>query len=632
MRLGTKILLLMLLITVGSSAIVTWLVTMRVTKYETQRANDQISVAIERYLKQLDEHYRLVKLAVQDILEEQEPRSFLQAADDPAGTAARAQLREEIIGSSVEAELEGLGDHPAFHVLVNLAHDVLLVRSTSGDAGLEKTILSQAGKWPVDEVIAAGPRPVMRYVAVDEKLFLTMGIPLSEQLDALPTHAYFVGFRIDDAWVTGQLLGERSERDSTIVPLEAWFVVDAKVEAKGSSNAADLRVLESNPAEGIGPVSFDSGGERFVGQAIDLGIEKGSGRLILASSLDDALAPLRALRRSILWTTAIACVAAVIACRVIAWMIAKPVRELVEGTQRIAAGQFDSPVTVRRADELGELAKSFNEMSRGLKDREELLHQKVKTERDLAVARDIQTAGLPKHLPECAGYDLAAMSHPAEETGGDMYDVIAARANSLGNSRGEAANPVIFLLADATGHGIGSALSVTQMRAMLRIGLRVGAELEEVLTQINRQLFADLGASRFVTAFLGKLDPRTNRLTYHSAGQAPLLHFHARDGRVEWLETSMPPLGVLEEAMSDGARDAELEVGDVVVLLTDGFYEYRDAAGKLFGEDGVARVVMEYVDRSARELLDKLTEGTRTFGAGEPQRDDMTGIVIRRVG
>jgi serine phosphatase RsbU (regulator of sigma subunit) len=626
MRLATKILLLMLLITIGSSAIITWLLTMRVTKYETQRANDQISLAIDRYHKQLDLRYLVVSVKVRTILEDSEPRSYLQRADDPAGIAARAQLREEVIGNTLESELESLGEKPAFHVLVNMSHEVLLVRSTSADQALEKAVNADAGNWPVDEVIAAKSH-LMRYEALNGKLYLTMGIPVREQLAELPTHAYFVGFLIDDAWVTGQLVGEHLAGDSTIVPLAAWFVVNGATVAKGSSNAADSNAFEFDPAGKVGEISFVSAGERFVGQASDLGLEQGSGKLVLASSLDDALAPLRALYRSIFWTTLIACVAGVIACRLISWMIARPVRELVEGTQRIAAGQFDAPVTVRRRDELGKLAISFNEMSRGLKDREELLHEKVKTQRDLAVAREIQTAGLPKEIPKCPGYEIAAMSAPAEETGGDMYDVIAARDLS-GDGQPK---PIIFLLADATGHGIGSALSVTQMRAMLRLGLRIGAELDEVLVQINRQLFADLGSSRFVTAFLGMLDPLTNRLTYHSAGQAPLLHFHARDASMQWLETSMPPLGVLEESISDGARHIDLEVGDFVVLLTDGFYEYPDSAGKLFGEEGVAHVVTKFRDRTAHELLEEMMRNTRHFGAGHAQLDDMTGIVIRRV-
>ena len=101
---------------------------------------------------------------------------------------------------------------------------------------------------------------------------------------------------------------------------------------------------------------------------------------------------------------------------------------------------------------------------------------------------DWETAG-----PNEPFYDLAAISIPAEQTGGDIYDLLTL-----------AAGPRVFvLLADATGHGIGPALSVTQVRSMLRIGLRLDASLEDLLSQVNAQLYQDLGSSRFVTAFLG---------------------------------------------------------------------------------------------------------------------------------
>jgi phosphoserine phosphatase len=100
----------------------------------------------------------------------------------------------------------------------------------------------------------------------------------------------------------------------------------------------------------------------------------------------------------------------------------------------------------------------------------------VKIERDLAVAREIQMNVLPRELPKYPGYDLAAASVPAEETGGDIYDVVpVADASSC-----------VLLLADATGHGIGPALSVTQVRAMLRIAVRLGARLRDVLEQSMR--------------------------------------------------------------------------------------------------------------------------------------------------
>src|SRR5262249_25794112 len=143
-----------------------------------------------------------------------------------------------------------------------------------------------------------------------------------------------------------------------------------------------------SPAAGLTPtttaspyrqVEFSLDGERYIGQAFDLDPQDAkTGRFVFASSLDRALSPLRQLQRSILIVTGIALVLAFVACEALASMIARPINELVAGTKRIAAGQFDAPVRIRRHDELGTLANSFNEMSQGLKERDGLIEERVK--------------------------------------------------------------------------------------------------------------------------------------------------------------------------------------------------------------------------------------------------------------
>jgi len=131
---------------------------------------------------------------------------------------------------------------------------------------------------------------------------------------------------------------------------------------------------------------------------------------------------------------------------------------------------------------------------------------KQRMERELEVARDIQTRVLPKTMPSLPGYEVAGWSRAADQTGGDIFDVIAKDGT------------VMLLLGDATGHGIGPALSVTQVRAMLRIAVRLGAGLDDAFRHINDQLADDLSSNRFVTAFLGVLDTASHRLTYHAGG------------------------------------------------------------------------------------------------------------------
>jgi serine phosphatase RsbU (regulator of sigma subunit) len=652
MRIGTKILLLMLLITIGSSAIVSWIVEMSVTRYETGRANDEISLAIRRYLQELGDHYQQINHVVQVMLGDPALRSLLAATDEPgdAANAAREQLSQEVFGHDVQLEVQAIDGKPVFHVLINLAHEVLFVAlphdgspPAPSDRNLVAEISAIAPHWPIDQVINSKSKPVMKYIATPSGLFLVMGVPLYEELDQPPSHAYFTGFRIDDDWIHRQMLAESATGESTLAPLDAAVVVNDRVVARGSNDSADQHFRDlgadtplvpattsgSVQLAGASPVRFTLDGERFVGQSIQLDPQdNNSGRLLLASSLDRALAPLHKLQESILLTALVACVIAVIVCRLIAQMIAKPINELVAGTRRIGAGEFDEPVRIHRRDELGVLAASFNQMSQGLKERDSLRAEKIKIEHDMALARKIQMDVLPKALPPCPGYDMAAFSLPAEQTGGDIYDLVAVALDPQEDS-GPAS--LVLLLADATGHGIGPAISVTQVRSMLRIGVRLRADLEKVFGQINRQLCQDLGSDRFVTAFLGLLDPSNHCISYQSAGQGPLLHFHAKNHRFEWLDASMPPLGVDEDAASDSTPRMRMEPGDLIILLTDGFFEFQNPERELFGRDKVAEIILKHHHQPARELLNCLLEGTKEFARGAPQMDDMTALIIRRL-
>ena len=250
---------------------------------------------------------------------------------------------------------------------------------------------------------------------------------------------------------------------------------------------------------------------------------------------------------------------------------------------------------------------------------------KMELERDLDLARQIQLNVLPKEIPQCTGYDLATFSRPADETGGDIYDLV-----TLSGEPGSA--PLMIMLADATGHGIGAALSVTQSRAMLRIGLRFSNRIDELLTNINSQLNEDLAANRFITAFLGILDPLRHRLEYHAPGQGPLLHYRAADRECTWHSASTVPLGILDDPPFEEPPPIELAPGDLFVLLTDGFYEYQDATGDQFGNDRVGAVITEYAKRSAQQIMDALLEATMRFAAGAPQVDDLTAVIVKRDG
>lgn len=248
---------------------------------------------------------------------------------------------------------------------------------------------------------------------------------------------------------------------------------------------------------------------------------------------------------------------------------------------------------------------------------------KIKLEHDLTIARDIQQNILLRRLPRCPGYSLSAFSKPADDTGGDIYDVIRL------DERADAP-PLLLLLADAAGHGIGPALSITQFRAMLRIGLRLSADMDALMHHINQQLIEDLPNDRFITAFLGILDPTTHQLRYHAAGQGPLLHYRAAEGQVVWRDPSTVPLGMFKDLDLPATPPLVMAPGDLLVLLTDGFYEYQDAAGQVFGKERVGDLIHRLHARPTSDILGALLAEVRRFAGSAKQIDDLTALLVKR--
>jgi phosphoserine phosphatase len=241
-----------------------------------------------------------------------------------------------------------------------------------------------------------------------------------------------------------------------------------------------------------------------------------------------------------------------------------------------------------------------------------------KMRQELEMARDVQMSTLPSVMPAIAGYDLFGTSRPASQTGGDTFDLSAIDQGLL------------VVLGDATGHGIAPALSVTQMHAMLRMAFRLGADLESAFLQVNNQLASTLADDRFITAFIGLLDTATHRLRFHSGGQAPILHFQAATATCARHDPTSFPLAAMPLASLAPAVTLDLEPGDLLVLLSDGIYEYHDVRGEQFGEARVEALLRENHGKTMAELSAILFSAVHAFAQGAPQEDDMTVVLVKR--
>ncbi|TFY99645.1 PP2C family protein-serine/threonine phosphatase [Ramlibacter rhizophilus] len=237
---------------------------------------------------------------------------------------------------------------------------------------------------------------------------------------------------------------------------------------------------------------------------------------------------------------------------------------------------------------------------------------------ELAAARIVQTSALPRMLPELPGYSLHASFRPAAETGGDTYDL--ARVDGK----------LLVLLADATGHGIAPALSVTQMQAMLRMALGLGVSLERSFVQVNNRLAETLPEAHFVTAFVGLLDPAEHRLRFISGGQGPILHYRAAAEAFDLHRPNCFPMGA--DLLDEPVAVVELSFGpgDWLLLLSDGVYEWANEEGELFGRERVMQAVRAHARAPLPAFALQLLEDLQAFSPGREQEDDVTLVLVRR--
>jgi serine phosphatase RsbU (regulator of sigma subunit) len=243
-------------------------------------------------------------------------------------------------------------------------------------------------------------------------------------------------------------------------------------------------------------------------------------------------------------------------------------------------------------------------------------------ERDLAVARDIQLALLPRSLPVVPGYAFHTHYHAAQEVGGDYYDFVPLPAGRLA-----------VLVGDVAGKGIPAALVMARFSAEARVCLETEPDLGAAVSRLNDQMVrADL-AERFVTLAAVVLDPAAHTLTVASAGHPLPLVYRAAGGPVEEvapLTSSGPPLGCFPRQTYE-ARDVRMGPGDGLVLFSDGVTEAMNAGGQMLGPSGV-RAALGGRGQTAQTAGERLLRAVQDHAAGCEQSDDIVLVCVGRLG
>jgi len=244
-------------------------------------------------------------------------------------------------------------------------------------------------------------------------------------------------------------------------------------------------------------------------------------------------------------------------------------------------------------------------------------------ERDLemALAQRVQRHLYPGRCPAVPGLDLAGLVVPAAATCGDYYDVLVRADGS-----------VLLAVGDVSGHGLGPALVMAEVRTLVRAMVEAGLPPVEVLRRIDAVLTRQYDGELFVTLLLVGVTPWTRELTYANAGHVPGLVVDVRGGETVRMGATGPPLGLGQARLYHTRSAGTLADGNVLAIVTDGATESPGPDDEPFEEERVIDVVRRRADASAEHIVTELRDAIHAYSNGRCSRDDVTLVVAKAVG
>lgn len=253
--------------------------------------------------------------------------------------------------------------------------------------------------------------------------------------------------------------------------------------------------------------------------------------------------------------------------------------------------------------------------------RNKLIDEIKRTEalkREIEIAKQIQENLLPKEIPKWDGLDIYAFIKPSSSVGGDYYDFLSSNGKYT------------FLIADVSGHGIGSALLLSSLRSVIRLTYEFTQDIRKLLNSINKIIYNDTSEiGMYSTIFIGEYYP-DGIFVYSNAGHIPPILFKRSDGSITELEVHGSPIGLFDGETYE-ASEVKLFNGDMLVVFTDGVIEAKNEKNDFFGLERLKRVILKNCDKSAFEICTAIVDEVMKFKGDVEQKDDITLLVVKKI-
>jgi sigma-B regulation protein RsbU (phosphoserine phosphatase) len=240
--------------------------------------------------------------------------------------------------------------------------------------------------------------------------------------------------------------------------------------------------------------------------------------------------------------------------------------------------------------------------------------------KSLKLAGEIQKTLMPQSSPAVVGLDIAGVSQPCEEIGGDYFDYIEA-----GDGQ-----PLLVAVGDLTGHGVDAALLMTTARAFLRMRAQQPGDLAAIVTDLNRHLTSDTQQSnRFMTLLLMAIDPAAAVVEWVRAGHDPAILYDPDQDRFEDLRGPGLALGLNEAVRYTSVRHSGLKTGQIIAIATDGLWEARNTHGEMWGKVRFQDAIRDNAEETSASIVRHVFDRLKKFTLGTLPEDDKTLVIIK---
>jgi serine phosphatase RsbU (regulator of sigma subunit) len=295
--------------------------------------------------------------------------------------------------------------------------------------------------------------------------------------------------------------------------------------------------------------------------------------------------------------------------------VARSTARLTRGARAVARGDLDHRIPVKRSDQLGDLAVSFNSMTESVRTMLLQVAESERMAREVELAREIQESLLPPSELSSGPLSVWAHFRPATEVGGDYFDLFPLSPSRL-----------VVAVGDVAGHGLHTGLLMAMVKSAVATLVQEGHTGHVLLERLNQLLLGQPIRHRMVSLALAEIDAPRGTIEVTSAGHPPGMLL-ANEGEVEELLLSSLPLGH-RWPEPPPSHTREFAPGSRLLLYSDGLVEARSADGRPFGYEPLREVLRIHRGAPGSTLIGAVLAALDQHLAGQPLTDDLTLLLV----